>query len=361
MSFSPQRAPTRRMRLATALAAVGALVMGSGLVLLGNTAASADSAQGPPDDKFVFVCKYVGKPGVDEVLKAGKQPIRVAVNSIEHNQWDGVVPGYFSDAQDRSFVLDWSTDANTGKGNEYVGTKTCPGPVGPDPVTVPVSQTDVTCTLGHGTRTGQVTKEYVLTDSGWQLEPESGWTTVWNAWTYVPLTDAEFVALKCQPGQPAAQVAQLRDERTTCIGVAERTGTQTTSYVWNASTRSYDTVVGEKVWGDWTTVRELTTEEALALECIAGEESVAPKPTHQAKPSEAVQPERERQPTVLGTEAAVPAVPTQVQAGLAGVPDADASSGARSAQLMVGIGLLLLAAGGWLAVGRRMAPGAHRL
>lgn len=53
----------------------------------------------------VYVCKYVGTPGVDEVLKAGKNPIEVAVSSIQQNQWNGQVPGYFSDAHDRSFVL----------------------------------------------------------------------------------------------------------------------------------------------------------------------------------------------------------------------------------------------------------------
>lgn len=351
------RGPTGRMRMATALAAVGALVMSGGLVILGGMPAAADDAQGPPDDKFVFVCKYVGKPGVDEVLKAGKQPIRVAVNAIEHNQWDGVVPGYFSDAQDRSFVLDWATDANTGQGNEYVGTKTCPGPEGPGPVTEPIGQTDVTCALGHGTRTGQVTKEYVLTDSGWQLEPQAGWTTVWNAWTYVPLTDAEFVALKCQPGQPASEVVQLQDERTTCSGVEERTGTQTTTYVWNATTRTYDKVVGEQVWGGWKVIRELATEEALALECIAGEESVAPKPTHQVKPSQAVAPKPDRKPpVVLGTEAVVP---TEVHAGMATLPTTGSSSTLLLAQLMVGGGLLLLVAGGWIGLGGRV-DGRHQ-
>ncbi len=52
--------------------------------------------------KRVFVCKFVGTPGVDERLQ---NIISVSVNSIGNNQWDGSVPGWFSDAQDRSFVL----------------------------------------------------------------------------------------------------------------------------------------------------------------------------------------------------------------------------------------------------------------
>lgn len=57
----------------------------------------------PPDDKKVYVCKYVGKPGVDERLQTGQNPIEVSVNAIPQ---DPVVVGsYFADAQGRSYVL----------------------------------------------------------------------------------------------------------------------------------------------------------------------------------------------------------------------------------------------------------------
>ncbi|HDN59073.1 MAG TPA: hypothetical protein ENF20_03870 [Candidatus Marinimicrobia bacterium] len=55
--------------------------------------------------KKVYVCKYAGQPGVDEFLKPGKQPIEVSIASIDHNDWDGSVPGWFNDAHDRSYVL----------------------------------------------------------------------------------------------------------------------------------------------------------------------------------------------------------------------------------------------------------------
>ncbi len=413
--FTLTRGPTGRTRMATALAAAGALVMSGGVVMLGAPAATATNGQ-----EHVFVCKYVGKPGVDEVLKSGKQPIYTAVSSIQQNEWDGhTVPAYFSDAQDRSYVLDWATDANTGQGQRYTGTETCPGPVGPDPVTEPVSQTDVTCELGHGTRTGVVTKEYVLTESGWQLEPESEWTTVWDAWNYVPLTDAEFTRLGCQPDQPDPVVTPLTDQRMTCaagvesrsgtqtttyvwnaetrtydpvvgaevwaawtfvrvltdaeftqlgcqpdqpdpvvaplsdeqiscdMGVESRSGSQTTSYVWNAATRTYEPAVGDEVWGDWVQVRDLTTAESLELECIAGVESLIPEPDNEAVAT----PKSDKKPAVvLGTEAAVP---TGVDAGLAGLPNTGSTSGNLLAQLMVGGGLLLLVAGGLLGFGRR--------
>jgi hypothetical protein len=164
-----KRGPTSRARTATALAAVGALVMSGGLLLLAAPTASAGGQD------HVFVCKYVGKPGVDEVLKSGEQPIRVAVSSIEHNQWDGTVPGYFSDAQDRSYVLDWSTDLNTGRGNEYTGDKTCPAPDHPTIVPVP-AQPSTTDPCGPRNISFVVPEDTTSLD--WTLLPNGNVTVV---------------------------------------------------------------------------------------------------------------------------------------------------------------------------------------
>jgi hypothetical protein len=50
-----------------------------------------------------FVCKYVGTPGVDEILQTGQNPISVSENAIP---LDPVVAGvYFQDSQGRSYVL----------------------------------------------------------------------------------------------------------------------------------------------------------------------------------------------------------------------------------------------------------------
>ena len=75
--------------------------------------------------KKVFVCKYVGTPGVDERLQTGQNPISVSVNAIQNNQWNGVVPGWFSDAHDRSFVLAYDT------GQPEPDVSSCPQPEGP--------------------------------------------------------------------------------------------------------------------------------------------------------------------------------------------------------------------------------------
>ena len=83
--------------------------------------------------KKVFVCKYVGTPGVDERLQTGQNPISVSVNSIQNNQWDGTVPGYFSDAHDRSYVLAYD------EGQAKPDVSDCPA-VTPPPVVTKVCE-----------------------------------------------------------------------------------------------------------------------------------------------------------------------------------------------------------------------------
>lgn len=85
-------------RLATFVAALGALVMSSGVAMI----ATAHSANAEGEAKY-FVCKYVGTPGVDEVLQTGDNPISVAASAIGE---DPVTVGsYFKDGQNRSYVL----------------------------------------------------------------------------------------------------------------------------------------------------------------------------------------------------------------------------------------------------------------
>lgn len=50
----------------------------------------------------VWVCKYVGKPGVDERLQTGNNPISVSSNAIKDYKGVG---SYFNDAHGRSYVL----------------------------------------------------------------------------------------------------------------------------------------------------------------------------------------------------------------------------------------------------------------
>jgi len=54
----------------------------------------------------VFVCKYVGTPGVDERLQTGQNPISVSVNAIPDFPGIG---GFFADGQNRSLVVAYDT------------------------------------------------------------------------------------------------------------------------------------------------------------------------------------------------------------------------------------------------------------
>lgn len=50
----------------------------------------------------VYVCKYVGTPGVNETLQTGQNPIEVSINALS-NGWS--VGSYFNDQHGRSYVL----------------------------------------------------------------------------------------------------------------------------------------------------------------------------------------------------------------------------------------------------------------
>ncbi len=250
-----------------------------------------------------------------------------------------------ADGGDGDWVLEpesaWSTEWGAWKytaytAEEYARLCQTPPPPTKDPVTVTLTDQQSSCERGLEQRTGSQTTSYTWNPTKGAFDEQTG-PVAWGSWTFVrDLTDAEFEALGCRPDQPEPLVVELSDERMGCdIGVQTREGTKSTSYVWNADTREYDTVVGAEVWGAWVKSRNLTAAEALDLGCIAGEETVVPKPQPNPKP--------DRQPAVLGTEASVP---TAVAAGLPG--DSAASPIQPLGQSLLGLGLLMIAAAGWL-------------
>ena len=74
----------------TAVATAAALCVG-GVVIATNVAQADDTGH------KVWVCKYVGKPGAEEVLKGGKNPIQVDMNAT--------VGTWFKDGQNSSYVI----------------------------------------------------------------------------------------------------------------------------------------------------------------------------------------------------------------------------------------------------------------
>lgn len=83
----------------------------------------------------VYVCKYVGTPGVDETLQTGNNPIEVSVNAIPG--WDGTtIPFPFTDAQGNSVVIAFSDGPGSGQGDEP-DRSDCPTPDPEPEVVVP--------------------------------------------------------------------------------------------------------------------------------------------------------------------------------------------------------------------------------
>ena len=87
-------------RFATVMAAIGALLMSSGIALM--AAPGPANANGAANGHHVtlkdWVCKYVGTPGVDEHLKNGNDGLIWVDSHATQGTW-------FKDAHGRSFVL----------------------------------------------------------------------------------------------------------------------------------------------------------------------------------------------------------------------------------------------------------------
>lgn len=87
-------------RFATVMAAIGALLMSSGIALM--AAPGPANANGVANGHHVtlkdWVCKYVGTPGVDEHLKNGNDGLIWVDSHATQGTW-------FKDAHGRSFVL----------------------------------------------------------------------------------------------------------------------------------------------------------------------------------------------------------------------------------------------------------------
>src|SRR5918994_634145 len=87
---------TRRLLSISAAAPIAAV----GLVAFSAPAHAA------PASSRVWVCKYVGTPGVDERLQTGNNPIRVSGNAADKDNDGQVFVGdQFADAQGRSIIV----------------------------------------------------------------------------------------------------------------------------------------------------------------------------------------------------------------------------------------------------------------
>lgn len=116
---------------------------------------SGGTAEAAPDKVTYksYVCKYVGKPSVDERLQTGQNPIWVSNSSLGIGVKTLTTVGQvFNDAQGKSVVI----VANTAKLTPEPSVAQCPAPVGP-PVIVPPTPTPTVPTATPSVPTPSVT------------------------------------------------------------------------------------------------------------------------------------------------------------------------------------------------------------
>jgi len=100
---APQHGERRLNKLAAA-SAVTAIAGAGFLVFALNPSSSVAKPTAPTK---VYICKYVGTPGVNETLQTGQNPIDTSVNAVKEDPI--VVGSFFNDQQGRSYVLAFDT------------------------------------------------------------------------------------------------------------------------------------------------------------------------------------------------------------------------------------------------------------
>ena len=138
------------------------MLLGFGLVTMGASPALATgNGSSQLEPAKAAVCKYVGKPGVDERLQTGNNPI-----VVDRKDW--MVKGsYFQDGQDRSYVLDFLNP-----GDPEPDVSQCPAPDGPPdppkPTVVKVSVTlDGKCDVNNDDVSPSTSDDYTSGEPVW--------------------------------------------------------------------------------------------------------------------------------------------------------------------------------------------------
>ncbi|MHB8273777.1 MAG: DUF7507 domain-containing protein [Dermatophilaceae bacterium] len=213
----------------------------SAIMALGLVIGAAPSMACSDSDK-AWVCKYKGTPGVNEVLKDGKQPILVARSST--------VLGYFQDGQDSSFVL---ALAPAGTHGDYTGTEQCPAPRD-YPVTAPVV-TPGTCTEA-GSVVAANTEGYTwkIDDGKYTAEPNKygshkHYILTGDASPYGPFNVARLTGEQCASRVELPTLTRIPG---TCDAMGSVNAADTEHYTWGftgpAGARLYTaTAIGDVV------------------------------------------------------------------------------------------------------------------
>lgn len=118
-------------------------------------------------DNKVWVCKYVGTPGQDERLKAGKQPISVSSNAT--------VGSWFNDAQGRSYVL--AIDEKGKQDDDKYTAADCPAGSTPTPTPTPTETATPTVTASPSVSVSVSPSETVTSPAPTSASPSGSSST----------------------------------------------------------------------------------------------------------------------------------------------------------------------------------------
>lgn len=102
----------RVLILLAAILALSSVVGAAQVATQEANATPPPTLEGPNGEHQVVVCKYVGTPGVDEVLQTGQNPIVVDYHALLGAGFDGTFPFPFSDAQGQSIAVQWTADVH---------------------------------------------------------------------------------------------------------------------------------------------------------------------------------------------------------------------------------------------------------
>jgi hypothetical protein len=100
-----------------------------------------------PNDEYhkVYICKYVGTPGVDERLQTGDNPISTDTNSLKDFTGLG---SFFNDKQGRSIAIAWDNGDH-----QEPSITMCPPAQGPTQVSIPAPNPNDPCGVGNASWT----------------------------------------------------------------------------------------------------------------------------------------------------------------------------------------------------------------
>ncbi len=185
------------------------------------TEVAAKKVKAPEFSKKVFVCKYTGTPGPDEVLQGGDNPISVSINSIDPKFVGNpllLIGAIFSDEQGFSRVI--AVD----DGQDEPSAEACIAPVLPTYVAAePPSASDPTCDAD-----GELTVPADTNEITYESEPNGtgpgDYVVTATAAEGLTLTDDGIFEITVEEQLTGDECAEIEDEELEDVALLPDTG-----------------------------------------------------------------------------------------------------------------------------------------